>query len=414
MNVIFSAGLGEELRARWPERGSLAERQGVLHQLFREVTRPALRFKSDEQGLDPFGGSLSRIQTNNHLPPVGFDLLQDDLYVFLDEMEESPLFKDYLEVAENADSVFHEARQLLSRHQEEGMSGNHYGFKWSTPAVAAASTARLRSYAIFQREGRMGMAESAQCFWHEAMALTSGERLAMLAMSEVVAGLEIMRDGMRQFDDWTAEDGGHGDPDLTLKLRDEQSEWERDTFGYARSRFARADSLLQQGKTENERDRASALRAALIGEREARDREAPLVELGAKMNAGRSKGGASRKGEVLSVVAHAIRRLCEKKSSYEPKDILDEIRRDCVDDDEGVVGTSLSEHMNDLRECDADRVRVRFQEVSGDVSGRQGVIRFRNLDKCTEGEIKMAAFRNIISKAKPAELKTYMKKSRMS
>lgn len=350
-------------------------------------------------------GSLSNIDEHD-IRQESFNLLTDDVYMFEESMEECCLFEYYFEDVESACRVFCDSHRLLSRHL---IPSRDAADCWSAPALYAAMTARSRSFGIFQRKDRMSIADAVFSIWADAASLTIGERLALLAMSESVSGLEIMRDMMQLFDEWVEEDGIRDSPDLVSKFRREQSDWERDKLGYAKTRLSRASDLYAQALTEIQKDMTSQVKTDLQSEQRAREIEAPLVKLGKQMKEGAAKGGASKKGKTTSVIVDAIKQLCEKMNSYDPEKIFEEIEKDCEDDEDG-YGTSCSEPMNDLREAASNPVKVRFQEIPEDLSDRESTISYRNVHDGCESKIKVGYFKNIISQAKPAELKKARRK----
>ncbi len=356
--------------------------------------------KDARRGASVSSESLSSIEADD-THQEGFNLLIDDVYMFEESMNECYLFEYYFEDIESACRVFCDSHRLLSRHL---IPGRDAAERWSAPALYAARTARSRSFGIFQRKDRMSMADAVWSIWADAASLTLSERLALLAMSESVAGLEIMRDMIQQFDEWAEEDGILDSPNLVSKFRREQADWERDKLGYAKARLSRASDLHAQALTEIEKDKTSQVKTDLQSEQRAREIEAPLVKLGKKMSDGRSQGGTSRKGKTASVIVDAIKQLCEKMKSYSPERVFEEIKKDC-EDDEDYYGTSCSELMNDLREAASDPVKVRFQEVPEDFSDRESTIGYRNCHDGCQDNITVGALRNIISKVKPAELK---------
>jgi len=431
MKEIVQAGLSEDLRQQLktlPER--VGDTRGAVRLVFGWVSRRPLEFRSSSKRGDSFDRGLERLQGLN--APAGFDLLRGDLDDVLVRVESCRLRSDYQDDLESVCSVFEQSREILAPLRRVNLLARDEP-QWTAVVHRAAAKLPARRGPIFQYASRLySVLDSARDYWEElgpnpkwnwkSKPLADHEVYALLAMDEAYSAAKSLIKLIRRFDEWADDEGVSRDADDYEALREEVSSWERREFRYAISQLAQAKDLQHLAHLAHlGADSVKALEYRESLERQVlqRDEELaaakPLAETGKVFVEGRPKGGKANKGQERSVFGKAIKALCKEMKNYDPEEIVKELRKDCGDD-EDVSGISKSERMNDLRERKRDPIRVRIQEVPDDISdrARSSLICFRDLNKNVEATITVGAFRNIISRAKPAELKASRKEVEVS
>ena len=293
MKAAVEHGYGDLLQYPVDACFPAAEFKGLVRQAVLEIKRPPLGFSSNHRERDTLGESLTNIQAGNASP--GVDLLRDNVDEILSEAASCWLWFDYQEHLEEADRIFIQAREVLSKHRRVSLPSRDE-LQWTAKMRKAARSIRGRQSAIFQHETRFSsVTQAARWFWPECYGLEDCEVFALMAADQAYVGAGILLKLMQSFDESAIQDGIEDDDNRELsRLRRELAEQEMGESRYGFGKLGRAKDLLYLAQmAEISKDSALARQHLEERDQEFMRRETavkPLVEKGAAFSHGKGSG----------------------------------------------------------------------------------------------------------------------------